>query len=532
MSSTQNLVAIGVLALLGIVAAGIAHWSMSSDIGVAADSMIYLSAADRLVEGKGLTPIGYHFSPDIPSGQSLFVFPPAYPLLLAATSLLTTDTLTAAKYLHSFLFAANVFLLGLIVFISSRSIWPALCAVGLFLTSFPVLSIYTTALSEPLFMFFLLSTLLGMVFYIRRGQLWMLVVCGCLAAGAVMTRYVGVIILLPLVLTVFFQSRPLRERVKRGVLVGGVVLLPLLVWVIRNRLIAGSSTGRSFAFHFFGLVKARTFVDSLMLLITPHGLPDLVKLLLLTLGAVAVVYSLWMGGHDRYVRFFSAVMVGTYVIFIVVYNSLAYPLVDFGPRVALPVYVFGMILFFSLVDWESAMGKRRTLFWCVILASIVLFIFNLRPAIYWVSYRQREGEGLTSRAWKDSETVKFLKSLPSQTIIYSNAADACYLFTKREVLRLPAKYDSTGGRDNADFGAQMEVLKNDLDKNHALIIYFDRLTWRWYLPSRNELEEKYKLPVVTRLADGVVFGVQSATVHVRTSEKNTKTRLMKMVVGS
>jgi hypothetical protein len=76
------------------------------------------------------------------------------------------------------------------------------------------------------------------------------------------------------------------------------------------------------------------------------------------------------------------------------------------------------------------------------------------------------------------------------------------------------------------------VLKNDLDKNHALIIYFDRLTWRWYLPSRNELEEKYKLPVVTRLADGVVFGVQSATVHVRTSEKNTKTRLMKMVVGS
>jgi len=156
MSSTQNLVAIGVLALLGIVAAGIAHWSMSSDIGVAADSMIYLSAADRLVEGKGLTPIGYHFAPDIPSGQSLFVFPPAYPLLLAATSLLTTDTLTAAKYLHSFLFAANVFLLGLIVFISSRSIWPALCAVGLFLTSFPVLSIYTTALSEPLFIFFLL----------------------------------------------------------------------------------------------------------------------------------------------------------------------------------------------------------------------------------------------------------------------------------------------------------------------------------------------------------------------------------------
>src|SRR6185436_17966506 len=169
MSSVQNLVAIGVLALLGILAAGIAHWSMSSDIGVTPDSLIYLSAADRLVEGKGLTPIGYHYAPNVPSGQPLVSFPPAYPLLLASTSLFTGDRLAAAKYIHSFLFAANVFLLGLIIYISSRSIWPALCAMGLFLTSFPLLSVYMMALAEPLFMLFVLSTLLGLVFYTQRA---------------------------------------------------------------------------------------------------------------------------------------------------------------------------------------------------------------------------------------------------------------------------------------------------------------------------------------------------------------------------
>jgi len=305
----------------------------------------------------------------------------------------------------------------------------------------------------------------------------------------------------------------LRERVKRCVLIGGVALLPLIVWVIRNMLVAGSSTGRSFAFHFIGLVEARTFVNSLMLLITPYALPGLVKLLLLTMAAILVVYSLWMGLRgqtspaNRYIRFFSAVMVATYVIFIAVYNSFAYPLVDLEPRVALPVYVFGMILVFSFAEWESANVKRRTLFWGVALSSFVLFIFNLRPAVNWVPYRHREGEGFTNRAWKDSDTVKFLKTLPSQTVVHSNAADACYLFTKREVSRLPAKYDSTSGRDNTDFGAQMEVLRDDLNNNHALIIYFDQLTWRWYLPTRNELEETYKLPVLMRLADGVVFGV-------------------------
>ena len=203
-------------------------------------------------------------------------------------------------------------------------------------------------------------------------------------------------------------------------------------------------------------------------------------------------------------------MVATYVIFIAAYNSFANPLVDLGPRVALPVYVFGMILVFSLIERES---RRRTLFWCVVLSSFVLFIFNLRSAVNWVSYRHPEGEGFTSRAWKDSDTVKFLKAVPPEIPIHSNAADACYLFTKREVSRLPAKYDSTSGRDNTDFGAQMEVLRDDLNNNHALVIYFDRLTWRWYLPSRTELEETYKLPVVTRFADGIVYGVQSETMQ-------------------
>ena len=515
----NNLLAIGVLALLGIFAAGIAHWCMSSDIGVTPDSLVYLSAADRLVEGKGLTPIGYHYAPAIPSGRPLVSFPPAYPLLLASTSLFTSDRLAGAKYIHSFLFAASVFLLGLIIYISSRSIWLALCAMGLFQTSFPLLSIYTMARAEPLFMFFLLSTLLGVVFYIRKAQLWLLLVCGSTAAAALMTRYAALTILLPLVLMVLIQKGPSRESFKRAVLVGGVALLPLVAWVIRNRLVAGSSTGRSLDFHFIGTVEVKTFVDSLMLLLTPYALPNLVKLLVLTIAAVVVVWALWMRFRgqtaiaNRCIRFFSAVMVVTYVIFLAAYNSFANPAVDLGPRVALPVYVFGMILVFSLVEWESAVGKRRTLSWCVILLSVVLFSVNMRPAVYWASHRHREGEGFTSRAWRDSETVKFLKALPSQIAVSSNAADACYLFTKREALRLPAKYDPTGARVNTDFTAQIAALRDDLNNNHTLVIYFDKITWRWYLPDRNELEESHELPVLTRLTDGVIYGAQSETLQ-------------------
>jgi hypothetical protein len=124
-------------------------------------------------------------------------------------------------------------------------------------------------------------------------------------------------------------------------------------------------------------------------------------------------------------------------------------------------------------------------------------------------YRHREGEGFTSRAWRESEPVKFVKALPSQMAVYSNAADACYLFTNREALRLPAKYDPTGALVNTDFEAQMAALRDDLINNRALVVYFDRVNWRWYLPERHELEESYKLPVLRNFADGVVYGTQS-----------------------
>lgn len=396
---------------------------------------------------------------------------------------------------------------------------------ALFQTSYPLISIYTMARAEPLFMLFLLATLLGVVLYTQNDRLWVLLLCASLTAVALMTRYAAVTILLPLVLIVLIQNGVSRRSFKRAVLVGGVALLPIIGWVIRNRLIAGSSTERSLALHVVGTAAVRTFVDSLMLLFTPYSLPGVVKLLLLTIPSVVVVRALWMGlrgrssATNRCIRFFSAVMVATYAIFIAVYNSFANPLVDYGPRVVLPVYVFGMILIFSLVEWESAVGKRRILFWGVVVSSLVLFGVNVRPAAYWMAYRHREGEGFTSRAWKDSETVKFLKALPPQTVVYSNAADACYTLTKREVLRLPAKYDSTLGRDNADFDAQMKALRDGLNNNHALVIYFDRINWRWYLPCRNELEEVYQLPVATRLGDGVVYSVQSEVGKtVRTSD--------------
>ena len=103
--------------------------------------------------------------------------------------------------------------------------------------------------------------------------------------------------------------------------------------------------------------------------------------------------------------------------------------------------------------------------------------------------------------------MKFAQSLPPDVVVYSNGADVFYVYAKREASRLPAKFDPMQARVNPLFEPQIAALKGELAANRALLIYFDRVDWRWYLPSRTELEGLYQLPVLMRFEDGVVYGL-------------------------
>jgi len=42
----------------------------------------------------------------------------------------------------------------------------------------------------------------------------------------------------------------------------------------------------------------------------------------------------------------------------------------------------------------------------------------------------------------------------------------------------------------------------------GLIVYLDRITWRWYYPSENELQKRLPLELVVRAADGAIYKVK------------------------
>jgi hypothetical protein len=49
------------------------------------------------------------------------------------------------------------------------------------------------------------------------------------------------------------------------------------------------------------------------------------------------------------------------------------------------------------------------------------------------------------------------------------------------------------------------MLKNDLEMNNGIIVYFDTIKWRFYLPTVDELTSLIPLIIVQKYPDGTIY---------------------------
>jgi hypothetical protein len=204
----------------------------------------------------------------------------------------------------------------------------------------------------------------------------------------------------------------------------------------------------------------------------------------------------------------AASFVTTYLLFLVAYNSLMNPAVELSSRVLAPVYVFGIILVISVMHKLSRMGNRTKLWPGFLIVLFALVSVNVVHATAFAVERHGNGRGYTSRDWTGSESIEYLKSLSESRSIYSNGIDVIHILAKKEALRIPAKVDPTNEKKNSEFERDMNSLRNEVIQNRAVVIYLDKITWRWYLPTKDELENVYHFPILTRLNDGVIYGIK------------------------
>ena len=72
---------------------------------------------------------------------------------------------------------------------------------------------------------------------------------------------------------------------------------------------------------------------------------------------------------------------------------------------------------------------------------------------------------------------------------------------------IPRKMYPGSNLPNAQYRNQLLDMKRSLKDKNGLLVYFDRVRWRWYLPSASELAETLGLRLIIKTDDGSVYTV-------------------------
>lgn len=492
---------IGALALL---------WLTPRGPGVSPDSTVYLAGAQSLLAGKG-------FAID---GAPITHFPPFYSACLALVALFVRgDVLGAARLFGALLLALNLVLIGWLAYLASgRRYWVGALATVFGMTAEPLFELHAWAWSEPLFVALVLASILTLVAYIGRPRLAPLILSGAAMGLALITRYIG-IGFLPAGVLVIYLARPRRDRllgIQSGLTWLGLACLPLLLVFLRNVVVTGAITDRGLAVH------PAPVVDSALMLASTLSRLVALDPWVARLGAAAILLILvylvfpfesWrvhLSDVDRRspefaIPFSGLVACAAYLVFLYISLSFLDASTPLDARILAPVLVLMIITGFPAV---RTLGERlnKPAAWLALVVVIAILMIARLPAIVPVlSAIQRDGLGYTSRAWTDSPTVRYARTLPAGGRLFSNAPDAIRFLAGRPATRLPATASQMSLVPNSEYRQQIDQFCRAIAGGGAYLVYFNSVQ-PWNLPGIAALRSKCEVPLLTQLGDGAIYG--------------------------
>ncbi len=474
----RNLFLLATIELLSI--AGVKIFLLSTSqfgVGIADDSIEYLIAARSLTKGLGYNRINGYGMP-VPITH----WPPLYPLLLSLFGLSNSDPQIGARWLGAFLFGVNIFLAGILLFRLTRSYWFAVTGSLIMMLAPVIVETSLYAMSEPLYITFTLVSFIILDQFRKSAQGKWLILLGITLALALLTRYVGLALILTCVFGILWMtSRSWRERIKSALILAAVALLPNVLWLIHNYLAAGTLTNRALIYQPIPASSFNAMMHALSLWRISGKrlfLPELYRLSLSFIFIIGLFIQskLQIQRETSPVRspgislviIFHAI---TYIIFILasrVFFDSSIPINE--ARILSPFYLSLMLLVLLFLDFIGKQLANRNL-WIrsVLVVGCVFFIVafveyysNVTGSLLAQNYNS--GLGFTSKTYGYLKMPAHIGELPQNYIIYTNNIEKLYYF---------------GGQrgSNAFYevnNESVESIKKDIaDHGGVIIAYFD-----------------------------------------------------------
>lgn len=442
-------------------------------------------------------------------------------MILAALGSVGAELQAAVRWLNALMFGGSAFLVGFLAqrYTSSRS--AALGTAFLFIFSADMLLVHSMAWSEPVFIFLLLFSLMLLDGYLETGWPHFLVGAGVAAGLSVMDRYSGLaLIWTGLAGLLILGQGKLRGRIVGCLIFGGVSCLPLVGWAMRNMSLAHSATDRALVWHAIGWTKVRSGLLTASHWFIPARFENV------TVPLIAFCAMTYLSGQvllaerrrkngrpdARAPRIPHLFVLGIlcWVIFLAISISLfdAYSPLDY--RMLAPVYAMILLAAVPEVCWlmSRLRWSRRTT--ALAGCAIILLLAGARGhTVPWIAKRSSDGEGYTSRAWKQSQVLKLLRAVQESTPIYSNADRGISFLTGRFIHEIPARTDAASLLPDPDYEARMGKMGEDLRDRNGVLLIVDLREWSFSVPSEKELVVRFRLRVKEEASDGKIYTAEA-----------------------
>ena len=473
----------GGLLVVGIVGAA-AIWSATRlGPGLGSDSAVYVAGGQNLATGHGLT---WRTGPDT---YRLSIHPPFYSAALALFELLGIGAVPGSRLLGVLLFAATAVLAGWIVFQTTHSSVLGLLIAGLLVSTADMVRIYSSTLTEGLYIALTLAALCLAYRYLQRPTWPRLVILSLCASLLPLTKFAGLSAVAALGVAVVLAKGNTRSMKVRHLLAyTAVTLAPVGLWALGNIWQEGSGTGRPLTWNSIPpeAVKSATILLARWVfpLDASQSILGGVRTRYLALAAAvclvgAGVWSVrrWRASirsgaeQDPSEALMVAVVTAgwAYLAFHGMAVLASSPQPDTNERTLLPLLPIILLVAGWLIGdvWNRARLVGR-----IAVVGLCTLILWDRPV---VSYRTIEelarlGSGYSSVYWRDSEIVAGLREIPGQ-VVYTDDEGAVFFLAARFPYSLPMKWNDERNQERPQYPRELTRMRDRLRDGGLLVLF-------------------------------------------------------------
>jgi hypothetical protein len=459
-------------------------------LGTTGDSVHYIMGAQNLLVGKGYSRIS-----GADEIRPITMAPPFYSIVMSILGLIGGDILEGVRILQAFLFSANIFLVGIIIFRYTRSVWASLFGAVIMLMTSNLIVHHGFVLTEALFIFLLLVVIYCVASYFDTNKRYLVILSGFLISLTTLTRYVGASLIAASLAAIFiFGKVKWRQRLIDCLMLFIAWLAPVSLWFVRNLTIGSTIVNREIGFHPMAVELIRAYRAEISFWFVPAqlGFPHWLRKTIMTLLAIVgpVIFFL-LELRDRLLKIKSRddpfwIVPWFLVLHMVFYASFLYLTLTFTDAVTdfdvvsrylIPVYVSAVILYpiiFHRLIWQGLTWQiPRVTFIAIGICLVFLYaqqsITVLRdpiPRIGYTGFREQE-----------PSTTTQLSSIDNSTLIISNKPELFYVLTNRPAYMLPIKYDFVTGKARDDFDQQVEATRRRLNLGSMIVVFIPMYDW-------------------------------------------------------